>query len=377
MGGCISLVVHGTETGIGIDPRAWQLVGRLLRREQLDVLHVHEPLMPLVPWCATWRSGAPIVATFHTHREHGHRFYPLARPLVAPLMRRVAKRLAVSTAARDTVARYFPGEYTIVPNGIDVEHFARPAPRPADMPPGRPHVLYVGRLEPRKGLDHLVDAIALVRCDVPDVRLVIVGSGPDRGALIERARVAGVDALFAGAVTDEQLPAFYQAADVLCAPATFGESFGIVLLEAMAAGCPVVASSIEGYVGLVGNAECGARIVPAGDAAALAREVAALVADAPLRARLGAKGARFADTIDWTVIARRLQTIYEDVLATASQRRDPDRQPHGQRDEDAGDHIQHVVVPAHEARDADAQRDSEQNGAGNRHEGQHAQGDRE
>jgi len=134
MGGCISLVVHGTETGIGIDPRAWRLVGRLLRREQLDVLHVHEPLMPLVPWCATWRSGAPIVATFHTHREHGHRFYPLARPLVAPLMRRVAKRLAVSTAARDTVARYFPGEYTIVPNGIDVGHFARPAPRPADMP---------------------------------------------------------------------------------------------------------------------------------------------------------------------------------------------------------------------------------------------------
>jgi phosphatidylinositol alpha-mannosyltransferase len=315
MSGCVSLIVRGTETGIGVDPRAWHRVGRLLRRERFDVLHVHEPLMPLVPWCATWQSQAPVVATFHTHREGGHPFYPLSRRLLNPLMRRVASRVAVSTAARQTVARYFPGEYAIVPNGIDADHFAQRAARPPQMTPDRLHVLYVGRLEPRKGVDHLIDAVGLVARDVPRVRLAIVGNGPDRDALGQRARHARIDVLFTGSVTDEQLPAFYQAADVVCAPATGGESFGIVLLEAMAAGRPVVASAIEGYARLVGDAECGARMVPAGNPAALARELVALLADRPLGNRLGELGVRFAAAFDWRVIARQLEHIYFDVLA--------------------------------------------------------------
>ena len=315
IGGCISLVVLGTETGIGVDPRAWSRVARLFRREQFDVVHVHEPLMPLVPWCATWQAEVPVVATFHTYRERGHRFYPLSRPLLAPLMRRVSRRIAVSAVARETVARYFPGDYTIVPNGIDVDHFRRAAGRPSDLTDDRPHVLYVGLLEPRKGVGHLIDAMALVKRDIPRVRLVIVGNGPERDALGKRALAAGLDARFAGPVSDDHLPAYYQAADVVCAPALEGESFGIVLLEAMAAGRPVVASGIDGYVGLVGHADCGARIVPPGDASALAREITTLLADAGLRRRLGAKGPAFAAGFDWEAVAKELQAIYYDVLS--------------------------------------------------------------
>jgi phosphatidyl-myo-inositol alpha-mannosyltransferase len=318
VGGCVSLVVHGTETGIAIDPRAWSRVGRLLDREQFDVLHVHEPLMPAVPWCATWRSTAPIIGTFHAHREDGHRFYPWVRALLDPLMRRVTTRIAVSAAARRTVARCFPGEYEVVPNGIDVERFRATARCPPDLPVDRRHVLFVGRLEPRKGVEHLVDAIAIAARQVPDVRLTIVGDGPERASLAARARDVRIDVHFAGAVRDDELSAYYHAADVICSPATGGESFGIVLLEAMAAQRPVVATAIDGYVELVGDTRSGARLVPPGDAAALARALIVLLGDAPLRARLGAQGARFAARFDWDVIARRLESIYFDALRSSN-----------------------------------------------------------
>ncbi len=199
LSGCISPVVGGTETGIGLDPRSWWRVAELFRTERFDVLHMHEPLMPLVPWFALWQSTAPVVATFHTHREHGHRWYGRYHGLLAPLMRRVHTRLAVSDAARRTVARDFPGHYEIVPNGIDVSRFRRPTPRPAEMPEGRRFVLFVGRLEPRKGVDRLIRAMRIVQLRTPDVRLVVVGDGPDRAALETSARNAGVDVLFTAA----------------------------------------------------------------------------------------------------------------------------------------------------------------------------------
>src|ERR1700682_2498452 len=116
---CLSLVIGGTETGIGVDPRSWRRVGELFRTARVDVLHMHEPLMPLVPWVALGQSAAPVVATFHTHREQGHRWYGRYHWLLAPLMRRITARLAVSDAAKRTIAPHFPGEYEVVPNGID------------------------------------------------------------------------------------------------------------------------------------------------------------------------------------------------------------------------------------------------------------------
>jgi phosphatidylinositol alpha-mannosyltransferase len=315
LSGCLSLVVGGTETGIGLDPRSWWRVAELFRTARFDVLHLHEPLMPLVPWFVLRQSTAPVVATFHTHREHGHRWYGRYRWLLEPLMRRIRTRLAVSDAARRTVARDFPGEYEIVPNGIDVARFRHATLRPADMPASIRFVLFVGRLEPRKGVDRLIRAMPIVQRHAPDVRLAIVGDGPDRAALEAVARTAGVDVLFAGRVSDAILPAYYRAAEIVCSPALGDESFGIVLLEAMAAERPIVATRIEGYVEMLTGAGS-ARLVDVDDPPALAREIGSLL-DAPgLRRSLGANGAAFVRAYDWTTIARCLESRYRDLVAS-------------------------------------------------------------
>jgi len=310
---CTSLVIGGTETGIGIDPRSWSRVARFLRSARFDVLHIHEPLMPLVPWCAVWQATAPVVATFHTHREGGHRWYRRYGALLRPLMRRITTRLAVSEAARRTVASDFPGRYQVVPNGIEVSRFGRPAARPDMMPGSRRCVLFVGRLEPRKGVDCLVRAMQIVQHRAPDVRLVLVGDGPDRAALETAGRLAGVDIAFAGRVSEEILPAFYRTADIVCAPARGGESFGIVLLEAMAAERPIVATRIEGYSELVAGAGA-ARLVDVDDPSALAREITTLLEAPALCRTLGARGRLFAADYDWNTIARRLESIYLDAV---------------------------------------------------------------
>jgi phosphatidylinositol alpha-mannosyltransferase len=313
VGRCVSLVLGGTETPISLDPLAWRRVGALLESSGFDVLHVHEPLMPLVPWFAVIQSRAPVVATFHVHREQGHRWYARYGWTLTPLMRRVRVRLAVSEAARRTVARAFPGEYHVIPNGIDVTRFMQPLARPETMPADRLHVVYVGRLEPRKGVGRLVEAMSIVAKDLPNVRLLIVGDGPDRAALEAAARQGGVDAQFEGRVPDAVLPAYYRAADVVCSPALGGESFGIVLLEAMAAERAVVATRIEGYEELVTGSGC-VQLVPPDDPVALAREIARLLGDQALRDTLGSRGARFAREFDWSRVALRLQEVYGSVV---------------------------------------------------------------
>jgi phosphatidylinositol alpha-mannosyltransferase len=314
---CISLVIGGTETGIGVDPRSWWRVGELFRTARFDVLHMHEPLMPLVPWVALRQSVAPVVATFHTHREQGHRWYARYGRMLAPLMRRIRRRLAVSDAARRTVATRFPGDYDIVPNGIDVDRFRHPAARPPVMPDTLRFVLFVGRLEPRKGVDRLIRAMTIVQQHTPDARLVIVGDGPDRRALEATARDGGVEVVFAGRVSDQLLPAYYRAADIVCSPALGGESFGIVLLEAMAAERPIVATRIEGYQELL-TGSGSARLVDVDDSVAVAREITLLLADPELRRTLGARGAAFVQDFDWTAIARRLELIYLTLVAPES-----------------------------------------------------------
>jgi phosphatidyl-myo-inositol alpha-mannosyltransferase len=312
IGRCISLVIGGTDTALGFDPRARRRVVELYRARQFDVVHVHEPLMPLAPWFAVRHATVPVVATFHVHREHGHRWYGPYRRVLSPVMRRIDVRIAVSDAAKRTVAHHFPGDYAIVPNGIDVDRFRQPAARPPGMREEGRYVLFVGRLEPRKGVDCLIRAMAIVQQRVRAARLVVVGDGPDRAAIETAARDAGVRVWFAGRVPEELLPAYYRAADVVCSPALGDESFGIVLLEAMAAGRPIVATRIEGYAELLAGTDCG-RLVDIGEPAPLADEIAALLGDPELCRALGARAAAFASRYDWSAIARRLESIYSSV----------------------------------------------------------------
>jgi phosphatidylinositol alpha-mannosyltransferase len=314
LGRAVTITMGGTESGLGLDPRALAAVARL-GRGPFDVIHVHEPLTPLVPWLVVAAAHAPLVGTFHVHREAGHRLYALWKRALTPLARRLRARLAVSDAARRTVATHFPGDYEIVPNGIDVEDFRRPRSRPRALAPDRRVVLYVGRLEPRKGVDTLIRAMTSVQKTVPDVTLVIVGDGSERVPLAALAGSSGA-VHFAGRVADAELAAYIQAADVVCSPAIGGESFGIVLLEAMACGKPIVASRIEGYEALVDKAGCALLVAP-GDAEALARELTALLASPDTQRRLGRAGAAAALEYDWPGVALRLDAIYRRVVGAA------------------------------------------------------------
>jgi phosphatidylinositol alpha-mannosyltransferase len=295
LGGSRRVTLGGTESGLGLSPLTARRVAELFDTTSFDIVHVHEPLTPLVPWLVLRQARAPIVGTFHVHREQGHRLYAAGRPVLKRLMQRVAYRIAVSDVARRTVAAHFPGPYEIVPNGIDIDRFQAPRPRPPAFANDRRHVLYVGRLEPRKGVIHLIRAMRRVQDQAPSIRLTIAGDGPDRASLEALARESGSDVVFAGRIEDAELPAYLQASDLVCSPALRGESFGLVLLEAMACGKAVVASHIDGYTGLVGDTGC-ARLVPPGDAAALAADAA---------------------QFDWPAIAARLDAIYCGLLSPA------------------------------------------------------------
>jgi len=309
LGRSLSLTLSGTESGMALDPASAWRAARLLKTERFDLLHVHEPLTPLVPWVVLRFASVPVVGTFHVYREHRHRLYRIGQPMLRPLIERLAYRIAVSDAARRTVSDVFPGEYHIVPNGIDIDTFTTPRPPPQTLSPDRRHVLYVGRLEPRKGVEHLVRAMGRVQRVIPDARLIVAGDGPERHRLTTLARECGADVTFLGRVANPDLPAYIQASDIVCSPALGGESFGIVLLEAMACSRPIVASRIDGYVGLVGDVECGT-LVPPGNAEALDRALQPLLQDADLRRTLGARGAAAARAYDWSAIAERLDAIY-------------------------------------------------------------------
>lgn len=313
LGRTLTVTFSGTESRLGVDPRAVAAVARM-RRDQYDIVHVHEPLTPIVPWIVVLGSKAPVVGTFHVYREDGHRFYAAFGWVLGPIIRQLRARIAVSPAARRTLEPYFPGACDLVPNGISVERFRDSRPRPAAFDAGRLHVLYVGRLENRKGVEHLIRAMARVRRDVPTATLVIVGEGRERERLSALAREMDIAARFEGRVRDDDLPAYFQAADVVCSPALGGESFGIVLLEAMAAGVPIVASRIEGYDALVG-ASGAAALVPPADAEALAAVLSDLLRSPERRHEMGARGADAARAYDWTSIAERLEAIYRRALA--------------------------------------------------------------
>jgi phosphatidylinositol alpha-mannosyltransferase len=302
----------GTESGLGVDPRAFRTIRRAMR-EPYDVVHVHEPMVPLVPWLSVLCSRAPVVGTFHVHREQGHGFYRAWSWALERIAQRLRVRVAVSDAARRTIAAHFPGRYEIVPNAIDADRFRVPQDAPSALADDRPHVLYVGRLEPRKGVDHLVRAVARVRRRIPTVQLTVAGEGSARDGLQRLSDDVRAPVQFVGRVSDAALPAYMQAARVVCAPAVGGESFGIVLLEAMAAGTPVIASRIEGYEALAGPSAAATLVAP-GSVDAIADAIESLFESAYERRVLIERGAALAREHDWRSIGPRLVAIYRRAL---------------------------------------------------------------
>jgi phosphatidylinositol alpha-mannosyltransferase len=303
----------GSIARMSMSPRLASPIRRILAEEQFDVVHVHEPLVSFMTIQFLRFSNAINVGTFHAARESGARLYTYTRRLLSNSFRRLDGKIAVSQAAASLIAPHFPGYYNIIPNGVDVDRFSRPLPAVPQLVDGKVNILFVGRLEKRKGLQYLLRAFAKVKALRPNTRLVVVG-GYDRRQKQKYERwvlEAGVrDVLFAGYAPLEQLPAYHQSSHIFCAPNTGNESQGIILLEAMAAGCPVVASNIGGFAGVVTHGVEGLLVRPK-DSDSLAVALLQLVDEPGQRAAMGAAGRERAQHFSWERVSQRVLSYYE------------------------------------------------------------------
>lgn len=314
VGGAVGLPFNGSVAPVALRPSAARRTREALDAWRPDVVHVHEPAVPLVG-LAAMKASAPLVTTHHAWAES-----PGLYGVVGPLLRRRTGRATVRIAVSPAAAQHHAAalglhehDFRIVPNGVDVERFA--TAQPLDRLRGDdPVLLFVGRLEPRKGLEHAVRAFAHLKSRHPRLRLVVVGDGPERERCHELLPAGlRVDVDMLGRVSDADLPRCYRSADVFVAPATGGESFGIVLLEALAAGTAVVASDLPGFRSVVDDGRT-ARLVPPGDARGLADAVDALLSNPTLRAAQVEAGRQVVHDFDWPWVATRIRSIYREAL---------------------------------------------------------------
>ncbi len=308
----IGLPAGGSVAHITLSLTLGPKVERVLASEGFDVVHLHEPFVPLLPFQFLRRSNVTTVATFHAAKDEGRRWYAYFRPAISVWWHKIQGKIAVSPAAVRLISRCFPDHYEIIPNGVKYDRFASPVPPFAEYKDGKLNILFLGRLEKRKGLPYLLQAYAQVKARMPNTRLLIVG--PDGGmrqacdGFVQKERLK--DVVFTGYVSEKDLPRCYKTADVFCAPNTGNESFGIILLEAMAAGTPVIASDIEGFAYVVGHQADG-MLVPRRDTTALADALLELLSDPDRRQEMGRMGQIKAQSFDWFHVSQQVLSFYE------------------------------------------------------------------
>lgn len=313
LGRNFTLLYNGADNNITLGLGLEGALREHFERGAYDVVHVHCPLSPSLPMLAIRSARQPVVGTFHSVSD-SHAAFRIFRPILLPYFERLAHVIAVSEAAREDVLRTFTRPISVVPNGVDLARF-RPGVVPvARYRDGRVNILFVGRFDPRKGLPELLEACERLAARGTDFRLILVGDGRLRPGLERRARRALPGrVVFEGQVPHERLPQYYATADLFCSPARGSESFGLVLLEAMALGVPVVASDIPGYRCVVSHGTEGL-LTPPRDPVALADALGGLIEDPERRARMGAAGVRTAARFGWERVAHDLERIYASVL---------------------------------------------------------------
>jgi phosphatidylinositol alpha-mannosyltransferase len=307
-----SVPSNGSVGTITLSPRYVSQVQKVLDREKFDLLHFHEPFVPFLSLIVLRQSTSVNIATFHAYAG----FSPameLGKRTLTPYAARLHGRIAVSAAARHFADRFFPGDFKVIPNGVNVGRYQRAVPI-ARWQDGTLNILFVGRLEDRKGLPHLLKAFRLVRKSGFECRLLVVGSGPQEREARRYVMTRGLQNVeFLGRVSDAEKAQLFKTADVFVSPATGRESFGIVLLEAMAAGTPIVCSDIHGYKGVVQRGRQ-AILVPPRDSKALAAGISELLANPTLRERMGAEGLERAAQFSWEHVTARVEAYYGFVI---------------------------------------------------------------
>ncbi len=289
-----------------------------LDRGRFDLVHIHEPITPSIGALALWAADCPIVATFHTSNLRS-RAMQVSYPFFRASLEKILGRIAVSEDARRTVTTHFGGDAVVIPNGVYVERFASAELRPQwQGQPGRPTIAFLGRMgEPRKGMPVLAAALPQVLTEVPGLRLLVAGPGnPDevRGTMTFEVAAATE---FLGAVDDADKASLLRSVDVYVAPNTGGESFGIILIEAMSAGVAVLASDIPAFVRVLDGGVAGATFANE-DPDGLAQALIRLLGDGTERARVAAAGRARAEVFDWSVVADEITLVYETVLEGAA-----------------------------------------------------------
>jgi len=312
IGRTIRVPVNGSIAAVAPTPAAARRTRQALDDFGPDVVHAHEPFVPSASMFAARWGAAPVVATFHAYADRSA-LLTAAAPALRGIWQRLAVRLAVSEAARDFVQRRFRGDVRVVPNGVDVDLFREADP--ADLPDGRP-ILFVNRLDPRKGFAVMVEAFGLLSRAHSEALLVVAGDGKERTAVARLPRALRERVVMLGSVPHDLLPPYHAASEVFAAPAVGRESFGIVLVEAMAAGLPVVASDIPGYREVVRQGEDGL-LVPPRDPEALAAALGSVLDDRDLAERLGRAGVARSARYSWDTVTRVVESAYEEAVGGA------------------------------------------------------------
>ncbi len=317
-GGAVPVRYNGSVARVTFGPRSASRVRRWLEAGRFDVLHIHEPVNPSLSMVALWIAQGPIVGTFHTSIVRS-RALQVAYPLVRQSLEKVDARIAVSEDARRTLVDHLGGDAVVIPNGVYVDTFGSAPANPAwQGTPEAPTIGFLGRLdEPRKGLPVLAAAIPAILAKVPGARFLVAGRGDDgRAAAIEALGEHAASVEFLGGVSDEDKASMLASVDLYIAPQTGGESFGIVLVEAMSAGACVVASDLGAFRRVLDDGAAGA-LFAVGDPDALAAAVLDVLADPPRRDAYRARAGEFVRRFDWSAVTAQVLAVYETVLAAS------------------------------------------------------------
>ncbi|TJZ41879.1 glycosyltransferase family 4 protein [Streptomyces piniterrae] len=289
-------------------------VRRWLQNGAFDVIHIHEPASPSLGLLSCWAAQGPIVATFHTSNPRS-RAMIAAYPILQPALEKISARIAVSEYARRTLVEHLGGDAVVIPNGVDVDFFAGAEPKPEWQ--GRT-IGFIGRIdEPRKGLPVLMKALPKILAEVPDARLLVAGRGDEEEAVAAlpaglRSRVE-----FLGMVTDEDKARLLRSVDLYVAPNTGGESFGIILVEAMSAGAPVLASDLDAFAQVLDQGEAG-ELFANENADALATAAVDLLDNPKRLTELRERGSKHVRRFDWATVGSDILAVYETVTAGAA-----------------------------------------------------------
>ncbi|MFJ7157755.1 glycosyltransferase family 4 protein [Streptomyces sp. NPDC101118] len=289
-------------------------VRRWLHDGTFDVIHIHEPASPSLGLLACWAAQGPIVATFHTSNPRS-RAMIAAYPILQPALEKISARIAVSEYARRTLVEHLGGDAVVIPNGVDVGFFEKAEPNPEWT--GRT-LGFIGRIdEPRKGLPVLMAAFPEIAAACPDVRLLVAGRGDEEEAVATLPPELRSKVTFLGMVSDEDKARLLRSVDVYVAPNTGGESFGIILVEALSAGAPVLASDLDAFAQVLDQGAAG-DLFTNEDPASLARGAVRLLEDPARRAELSARGSAHVKRFDWSTVGADILAVYETVTDGAA-----------------------------------------------------------